>query len=340
MTARRPIEIVGGGLAGLSLGTALARASVPVTVHEALAFPRHRVCGEFIRGLDAATVQTLQLVPLLESAGRADRALWFDRDRAIRSHAIRPAAFTISRYELDARLAETFTRAGGALRTDHRVAPEPAPGRVLACGRVVARDSRWLGLKLHARDFDAQAGLEMHLGDRAYVGVCALPEGRTNLCGWFHRRAEISAPRAEMLLAYLRAAGLRQLAERLTRATIAAESCSAVAGLPLRPKITPAGVRIGDAWAMIPPFTGNGMALAFQSAALALQPLIAWSRREATWRETERAIRHRQRRRFSVRLQLAGLIHPRLTSPRPQRWFVAATRAGVVPLDLLQWALS
>jgi menaquinone-9 beta-reductase len=45
MTLSRPIEIIGGGLAGLSLGRALARAGVPVTVYEAGNYPRHRVCG-------------------------------------------------------------------------------------------------------------------------------------------------------------------------------------------------------------------------------------------------------------------------------------------------------
>jgi menaquinone-9 beta-reductase len=336
----RPIEIVGGGLAGLSLGTALARAGVPVTLHEALAYPRHRVCGEFIRGLDVATVRALALNPLLATAGRADRALWFDRDRPIRRHAIRPAAFTLSRYDLDARLAEDFVRAGGILQTNHRVAAASSPGRVLAGGRVIACDSGWLGLKLHARGFEMDAALEMHLGQRAYVGVCALPDGRVNLCGLFRRRTEIAAPRTEMLHAYLRACGLENLAARLNRAAIDPQSCTATAGLPLQPHLTRDGVRIGDALAMMPPFTGNGMALAFQSAALALAPLLAWTRHETNWLETEGAIRQRQQRRFGPRLRFAGLLHPRLTSPGSQRWLVAATRAGVVPFGLLQRTLS
>lgn len=340
MKPPRPIEIVGGGLAGLSLGTALVRAGVPVIVHEALAFPRHRVCGEFIRGLDAATVHTLQLAPLLADAGRADRARWFDRDAAIREHAVRPAALTLNRYELDARLADEFVHAGGTLHTQHRLAPTPASGRVLACGRAVARHSAWLGLKLHARGFETLAALEMHLGEHAYVGLCALPGGRVNLCGLFRRRTAVSATREELLPAYLRASGLEKLAARLARAEIDAESCTAVAGLPLRPHFARDGVRIGDALAMMPPFTGNGMALAFQSAAAALAPLLAWARHEASWRDTERVIRRRQRRRFGLRLRLATLLHPRLTSPRSQRWLITATRAGVVPFQLLQRTLS
>jgi len=55
MSGGRSVEVVGGGLAGLSLGLALRRRGVPVTVWEAGHYPRHRVCGEFITGLDRAT---------------------------------------------------------------------------------------------------------------------------------------------------------------------------------------------------------------------------------------------------------------------------------------------
>ena len=46
----KPVTIVGGGLAGLTLGIALRENSVPVHIYEAGTYPRHRVCGEFISG--------------------------------------------------------------------------------------------------------------------------------------------------------------------------------------------------------------------------------------------------------------------------------------------------
>src|SRR5580693_8216081 len=50
MSPRKPITIVGGGLAGLALGIGLRQRDVPATIWEAGHYPRHRVCGEFISG--------------------------------------------------------------------------------------------------------------------------------------------------------------------------------------------------------------------------------------------------------------------------------------------------
>jgi 2-polyprenyl-6-methoxyphenol hydroxylase-like FAD-dependent oxidoreductase len=49
-TSTKPITIVGGGLAGLTLGIGLRRRGVPAALWEAGHYPRHRVCGEFICG--------------------------------------------------------------------------------------------------------------------------------------------------------------------------------------------------------------------------------------------------------------------------------------------------
>ena len=62
----KPITIAGGGLAGLAAGIALRQRGVPVELHEAASYPRHRVCGEFISGLSETTVETLGLGAVLE----------------------------------------------------------------------------------------------------------------------------------------------------------------------------------------------------------------------------------------------------------------------------------
>ena len=79
----RPITIIGGGLAGLSLGIALRRANVETQIIEAGHYPRHRVCGEFITGLDNATIELLGIGPAFAGAGSPSSVTFFLRGRAI-----------------------------------------------------------------------------------------------------------------------------------------------------------------------------------------------------------------------------------------------------------------
>lgn len=339
----RPVEIIGGGLAGLSLGLALRHAGVPVTLHEASDYPRHRVCGEFITGLDPATRRELRLDPFLSDARACHEVAWFREGAPFHRHLLPHSALALDRHTLDARLASALTAAGGVLHTRSRAATLTAtPGRVFTHGRRAAADSPWLGLKVHARGLSLRADLEVHLGDRAYVGLCSVGENLVNVCGLFHRRPGLALERASALPAYLRATGLDALADRLALASIDPASCCAVAALAFgrAPAPTdPSRLDLGDAHALIPPFTGNGMTMAFQSAALALAPLIAWSRGEVGWPATVARVRRRLRARFRLRLAASALLHPLLLRPQGQAGLAAALRARLLPVTPLYHAL-
>jgi menaquinone-9 beta-reductase len=336
----RPIEIIGGGLSGLALGAALRRADVPVTIFEAGDYPRHRVCGEFITGLDEKTMTGLRLAPFLADATRHHRVAWCLRGAPMRIQTLPSPALGLSRHALDARLAGEFVRLGGELRTHTRVADDAAPpGRIFATGRRRGRPA-WLGLKFHVRGLVLAADLELHLGRSAYVGLSPVEDGVINVCGLFHLREDVRGEHAALLPAHLRAAGLNALAGRLENAVIDETAFTAVAGLRFD-RSPPATDRIllGDAFAMIPPFTGNGMAMAFQSAECAVDPLLAYAREEAGWSATCRAVHARLRRRFRLRLASANALHAFLFSPRHQRWLFALNRARLLPLRTFYHAL-
>jgi flavin-dependent dehydrogenase len=339
MNGARPIEIIGGGLAGLSLGLALRRAGVAVTLSEAGEYPRHRVCGEFITGLPAATHARLGLAPFLTDALRHHAVAWFINEKPASVQRLPAPALGLSRHQLDAQLAAAFAAAGGTLHTRTRVTDlAPQPGRVFATGRRRGR-SPWLGLKIHALDLPLARDLELHLGAQAYVGLARIDARRVNVCGLF-RRHELSAQGPDLLLGYLRAAGLGQLAARLAMAEFDPASFCAVAAVCFDRRVPATdGLRLGDACAMIPPFTGNGMAMAFQSADLALDPLLAYARGDATWPEACRAANAALRRRFRLRLASANWVHPFLLQPLRQRWLARLARARLLPFRPLYAAL-
>jgi hypothetical protein len=225
------------------------------------------------------------------------------------------------------------------LRTNARVSPDDAPaGRVFTHGRRRGPPA-WLGLKLHAAGLPLARDLELHLGARAYVGLSRVEGGRVNVCGLFERR-DVPGKGAALLLGYLRAAGIADLADRLERADVDASSCGAVAALGFdRAVVASDRVQLGDACAMIPPFTGNGMAMAFQSAELALEPLLAYARGDVEWSRVARTIHGRLRRRFGLRLASASALHSCLLQPGRQLWLARLNRARLVPLRPLYAAL-
>lgn len=343
MNSLRPIEIIGGGLAGLALGLALRRANVPVTLLEAGRYPRHRVCGEFITGLSAATITRLGLGPYLADALQHREVAWFfgaASTPALRQNLPAPA-LGLSRYTLDQRLARAFVADGGNLHENTRTTDlTPRSGRVFASGRRRAT-AAWLGLKIHARHLPLAADLELHLGDHAYIGLARLGANEVNICGLFRRR-ELCAKGPNLLLGYLAATGLAPLASRLTQAHLVSDSFCAVAAVAFDRSPPPPiadRVALGDAHAMIPPFTGNGMAMAFQSAETALGPLLAYAHGAATWAGTCREIANALRRRFRVRLAVAAAVHPFLLQPQRQRLLRLLGQTHLLPLRPLYAAL-
>lgn len=323
------ISIAGGGLAGLSLGIGLLRRGVPVTIHESGSYPRHRVCGEFISGVTLETLRTLGIDDLFESALQHRTSAWYANGRLISRQTLPQAAYGISRHCLDEALRERFASLGGQIHSGVRLTSSPQDGWVWCTGRRPTKGT-WIGLKCHVRGLEMPDDLEMHLGRNAYVGLAPVENGATNVCGLFRLRREIRSE--DMLSAYLPEVGLGDLAERIRSAETIPESRSAVAGFELGWQKKPADLfALGDSLAMIPPFTGNGMSMAFESAEAALSPLTDYSSGRLCWSDARQHTERRLRTRFGPRLFLAGLLHPFLTSSSGQAFFASFARAGVLP---------
>lgn len=315
------ITIVGGGLAGLTLGIGLCQRGVPVTVWEAGRYPRHRVCGEFISGAGQTSLTRLGLLEGLQSAGAcsASSAAFFDGKATVATRPLPEPALCVSRFVLDEWLAREFQRLGGELRVSERWTGEFGPGIVRAAGRraeAVVDGWRLFGLKVHARGVVLDAALEMHFVPSGYVGLCRLPGGEVNICGLFRSAATVPGL-AQRWRDWLGGPADSVLHSRLRGAEFDDDSFCSVAGLSLRPQRATQRneCSIGDALTMIPPVTGNGMSMAFESAELAIEPLAQFSHGKLTWTQAQQEIAAACDDQFTSRLRWAAWLQRALFQP-------------------------
>ena len=324
MSANKPITIVGGGLAGLTLGIGLRQRDVPVTVWEAGKYPRHRVCGEFISGRGQAALTRLGLRERIMDAGAipARTTAFFSARAESRVRELAEPAWSLSRYALDDLLAKEFRAAGGELKEGERWrGGEFSEGTVRASGRRVqpiVNGWRWFGLKVHARNVPLTADLEMHLWPGGYMGMSWLNNGEVNICGLFRRSVDTDAPGnwQEMMRGEPGSYRFR----RLEKAVFEEESFCSVAGLSLGRQRAAKSEEccVGDTITMIPPVTGNGMSMAFESAELATEPLADYSAGKISWDAARQTIAQKCDRAFARRLAWATWLQRLMFMPSLQ----------------------
>ena len=87
------VTIAGGGLAGLSLAVGLRLRDIAVEVREAGAYPRHRVCGEFISGVDRQTLENLGVASAFHDALPRRTVAWFCEGKKIHDDVLPEPAY-------------------------------------------------------------------------------------------------------------------------------------------------------------------------------------------------------------------------------------------------------
>lgn len=336
----KSIEIIGGGLAGLVAGLMLRRRGLSVHLREAAVYPRHRVCGEFLCGLDETWLGEAGLSPMFLGAARNQTCAWFlDSEAAFHFTELPAPVLGISRFLLDERLATTFAAEGGKLSTRDRAETEPGPGKIIACGRPAGGEARWVGLKAHLRDFPLAADLEVHLGQGGYIGLTRIESGQVNVCGLFPAKAVRAVAREERkVAAAAESIGLAQLAQKLRGADWvdgASAGCAASSlGWQNRWR-EPSALAIGDAAAMIPPFTGNGMTMAIHGGRAIVPHVEAWAGGHLSWPNAVARAREELRAAFQNRMRWSGLGHPMLLRPAGQKFIAWLARHRILPFSLL-----
>jgi len=184
-TAPHEIDVIGGGPAGAMAAIAALQAGVRVRIFEKSAFPRHKVCGEFL---------SPDVLTMLDRAGCADAFLAL-RPAVLRSmalhfgsrvvrHTLPAAAYGLSRSALDILLLDTAAALGADIIRETQTPKATRRPMVLANGRatVVRGRQRLFGFKAHFRG-RVDGEVSLYFFDNCYVGVSAVEGDAINVCG-------------------------------------------------------------------------------------------------------------------------------------------------------------
>lgn len=341
------VAVAGGGLAGAAAAIDLARGGRRVVLFERAPGPHHKVCGEFVSAAAAARLERLGGQALSALGAVPIERLRVVRGRLAATSALPFPAWGLSRRRLDAWLLEVAERegvdvrrgcavqslaadaAGVGLRTS---AGEVAAGAaLLATGkhdlrghRRAAAASGHIGFKLHLRLAPGQQAalgrqVELTLFDGGYAGLQPVEDGIANLCLLVAeaRFARLGRDWPALI------ASVPHLARRLEGATACWPRPLAISGIPygFRQRMDAAGpiFRVGDQAAVIPSFTGDGMAMALRSGAEAAQAILRG--------QPAAAFQQRMSRSFAFPLRLAGVVAGVSAVPALQLPIVAACRA-------------
>ena len=320
------VAVVGAGPAGSTLAALLAARGLAVALIDRDTFPRDKLCGEFL-SYDALPIAEMLGIDLL-AAPEVGRCRIVGRHRTYQfdfPHAARG----VSRLYLDDALhrravaagARAVTSPGMHVARDRVVTDEgEIAARVVVgawgrwgrfdqqLGRKFVRDRahRNFGFKRHYRG-ELSDTIELHSFRRGYLGVSPIEGGLTNICGLVHatRIAHLRG-RWDAFIDTIRAEEPR-LEEMYARHEPAQDGFLSSEPVIFRGRsaVVDGIFMIGDASGVIDPLTGNGMAMAMQSALVAAPfvvraltdrraedeyrvrhaemflPRIAWSRRVA-----------------------------------------------------------
>ena len=321
------VAVIGAGPAGSTLAALLARRGIAVALIDRDTFPRDKLCGEFLSYDALPVLDALGVTAAIDGhdAPRIDRCRVVARHRMY-DFDLPHAARGVSRLLLDDLLFRTAVAAGAAPFAGAS-ATELAHDRVVTTvGDVQARVvvggwGRWgrfdtqlarsfvrdrahrnFGFKRHYRGATSASVIELHSFRRGYLGVAAVEDGVTNICGLVHAsRLAHHKGRWEAFVDEIRAdePTLEAMYARYTPAQEGFLSSEPVI-FRARSAVEHGIFMVGDASGIVDPLTGNGMAMAIQSALVAAPFIVDALGADRT--RAENAYRQRHHDLFAKRI--------------------------------------
>ena len=333
--------IIGGGLAGLALAIQLARENYSVILVEKESYPFHRVCGEYISfecwnflesiGYPLSDLDLPVIKHLLVSAPNGNTL----------EHDLPLGGFGISRYKIDAELAQIARQQGCTLRENEKVNDVHFNGTVFTLqttgGSITARcvagafgkrsnlDIKWkrpfslakpgklnnyIGVKYHVRLDTPAENIVLHNFSNGYCGMSRVEDNMYCLCYLTtagNLRAagnDIAAMEQSILCSnpHLKAIFAKASFVRKEPVTIAQVS------FQQKQQVEQHMLMVGDAAGMITPLCGNGMSMALHGSKIAAACMLQFLEGRLSREEMEAAYVREWNQLFARRLRTGRFI--------------------------------
>jgi len=340
------VAIVGGGLAGLSLSIQCARAGYNTILLEKEKYPFHRVCGEYISFESWNFLEDLG-VPLSQMNPPVIRRLLVTAPGGKELEQDLPlGGFGISRYKLDAMLAEIAKRSGvevidGAKVDDVKFEKEifniqsrslsgltqNVQSKVTAgtFGKRSNLDVKWkrqfalqkqnklnnyIAVKYHIKTNWPEDLIALHNFENGYCGISQIEEGKYCLCYLTTAKnleqAGNSIPQLEKQILYPNP----HLKKIFTEAEILYKSPVTISQISFAKKtqVEDHVMMIGDAAGMITPLCGNGMSMALHGSKIAFEQIHLFLQQKIPRWQMEQDYAGRWQKQFGKRLRTGRMI--------------------------------
>ncbi len=342
------VAVVGAGPAGCAAAIELARAGAKIGLLEKAAFPRDKLCGEFLSPVGARVVEELGCGRQFHAAQPApiERAVVVTASGAQLEFSFPARAYGLSRLRFDHLLARAAQAAGAQLiekaeivrlenasqtlsTRDGRkfqsrmvllasgrhsllqpLTPDSSTGRTAlwSARREKQANPAYFAFKAHYRG-ECAGRVELYFFPGGYCGLAPIEGGRVNLC-CLVEKGLLATGSAEQVLARVPALRARLAGWRREEPFLFTGPVSMGWRHPPSDLLA-----AGDAALFPDPFTGQGMSVALENGRMAARHAMSGS--EAVSESIEAYSRELQRR-FGGQLRAARLLRA-VTTPWLER---------------------
>jgi flavin-dependent dehydrogenase len=365
--------VVGGGPAGCAAAIVLARHGHRVILLEAERGAVRKTCGEYLSSTAVRWIAHAGILSKLHQCGAIPIPEWcLSTTRGEWIRRLPSPGLALSRSVLDPLLREVCREEGVEVLEGARVQSVTHDGQrsrvcfeqghvrqeciarvvIAAAGRAAripglaqerpqgVRKARYVAMKTHARARSSAARaarVTLYALRGAYVGVVPTDEGSLNVCFLARSHAFLrGSDAAKFLEGEARAHPLWE--KTWSGMDVEGARWTAVSTMDFerRAPVQAGVLHAGDAAAMVSPFWGEGMAMAFESGTMAAEHasrILRGAAEEKAFKE----YRRRWSKRFSSRLITGRILQRVFLAPRAMD--AAVLIAGAFP-NLLDWIVK